>query len=136
MRIKTTKQMRLDELIKYVWENELKADNKLLRFVSQVDSVVEVDMSGQVRVYGQHYGNELFTVEVEEKLTEDTLIQDLADVFFDPLVGGPNVEYHTDCIKNIKQDGIETYSLAIFYKDTLIWSKDTGIPAEGVIECS
>lgn len=79
-KIKRSKEMRLDELIKYVWDNELKADNGVLRFESQLGSLVGVDMSGQVRVYGQHYGNELFTLEVEEEITEDTRFDTLVKI--------------------------------------------------------
>ena len=143
MKIKTKKKMRLDELIEYK-KNGTKRD--IYEVFKCDDGLFEVRMSGScldyVRRNGFGHQNELpnmpfhtlFTVEVEEELTEETVIRGLADVFFDPLVGGPNVEFHIDCIKNIKQDAMETYSLAIFYKDTLVWSRESGIPEDGVLE--
>ena len=131
MKIKTTKELNLPELLQHLMDNE--ELRGLYYAPTPLRGGVRVSKSGEVLVENV-WADDTFTVEVEEELTEDTVIQGLADVFFDPLVGGPNVEYHTDCIKNIKQDAMETYSLAIFYKDTLVWSRDSGIPESGVLE--
>lgn len=74
--IKTTKQMRLDELIKYVWDNDLK--NRVFRPVDRGSfKAVEVDDYGNL--VEQHYFNvtkkDKYEVEIEEPITDVTLLK-------------------------------------------------------------
>ena len=131
MKIKTKQKLNLPELIQYVWENEVYP----CRYVNNFNGEVVFNDIGKFMTDESFISpSSYFTVEDEEELTEDTVINGLADVFYDPLVDGINVEFYADCIKNIKQDAMETYSVAIFYKDTLVWTKEHGIPESGVLE--
>ena len=98
--IKTTKHMRLDELIKHIFEEKIKADKNLIKYQSNFYTVVEVDMSGQIAIYGRHFGNELFTVEVEEEITEDTEL---------------------DCVISVDSDGytFKTFNTTIDYLNSI-----------------
>ena len=72
--IKTTKQMRLDELIKYVWDNGI--TNR--EFQGNYFKRVEVNEVGEVRLFMQETPifsfdkHNTFTVEIEEPITEYT----------------------------------------------------------------
>ena len=66
--IKRTKQMRLDELIKYVWDNDIK--NK--RYRSNNEKSVMFLENGRLATYWNIFVEDLFLVEIEEEITEDT----------------------------------------------------------------
>lgn len=70
--IKVKKQMRLDELIKYVWENRLYPET----FKSNFNDFAHFDKTGKYQLIDQRGINQAttFTVEVEEEITEDTRI--------------------------------------------------------------
>lgn len=67
-RITKTKQMRLDELIKYIFENNIK--NKC--FCSEQKKTLEVDIYGKIIPRAHFNKNSIFPVEIEEEITEDT----------------------------------------------------------------
>lgn len=120
--IKTTKQLRLDELIKHIFENSIKADKNLIKYHSNFDTVVEVDMSGQIAIYGRHYGNELFTVEVEEEITEDTVFEQCVTLLNNDFIFKSklcNIKY----IKEQYNDPIKIYVL-IEGELQLIWERE------------
>lgn len=76
--IKVKKQMRLDELIKYVRDNGINSQD----FVTDVGRASvyfdsEQRMSFVEYVYGDFGIDRTFTVEVEEEITEDTEFQTL-----------------------------------------------------------
>ena len=78
--IKRTKQMRLDELIKYVWENSI--SNK--EFKSETSPHVIVTATPLNNVINNGFAiekNDLFTVEIEEEITEDTEFEFLVEVY-------------------------------------------------------
>lgn len=118
--IKTTKQMRLDELIKYVWDNGIKSKQELITYKSNLNTVVTIDLSGQIAIYGAHFGNEIFTVEVEELITEDTVFDTLVDV---------NNNDEVQAIRNasislyIKEQTKEIHAL-INGRLELVWERD------------
>ncbi len=66
--------MRLDELIKYIFDNDIKGegDYGLINYHSDADTDVEVNRCGQVSVHGFYSGEELFEIETEGEITEDT----------------------------------------------------------------
>lgn len=70
--IKVKKKLRLDELIKYVWENRLYPET----FKSNFDDFANFDKTGKYKLIEQRALNQAtkFTVEVEEPITEDTRI--------------------------------------------------------------
>ena len=81
--IKTKKQMRLDELIKYIFENDIKdkkfkANNHLI-YPFKGGNNVTVNEDGAIYFGGLERNmlskNDTFTVEIEEPITKVTLLE-------------------------------------------------------------
>ena len=115
--IKKNVQMRLDELIKYVWDNEYKNREYYSKDGILVDFMNRGDLSTDFFVSK----DEVFTVEVEEPITEDTVFNTLVDV-------NSNDEVNTT--KNVsvglyaKEQTKEIHAL-IDGKLQLIWEADS-----------
>lgn len=77
--IKVKKQLRLDELIKCVWDNQLYPET----FKSNFNDFAYFNKTGKYRLMEQRALNQAtkFTVEVEEEITEDTVFEDVTVVF-------------------------------------------------------
>ena len=80
--IKVKKQMRLDELIKYVWDNGI--TNR--KFQGNYFKHVEINEVGEVRLFMQETPifsfdkHNTFTVEIEEPITKNTVFDNLIEV--------------------------------------------------------
>ena len=71
--IKVNKRMRLDELIKYAWENDIK--NKL--YYSDSGQIVKFLGDGNYES-GWDFGyHDSFSVKIDEEITEDTEFEEL-----------------------------------------------------------
>lgn len=81
MKIKQKKQFTLPQLIEWVWENDLR--NLSFRGHDEKGYVVSVSVNdkGEFTSDWRISKNDLFTVEVEEELTEDTVIPKLMTTF-------------------------------------------------------
>lgn len=77
--ITKTKQMRLDELIRYVWDNldDLLNGYDVMMFYSRDDKGVAFDKAGFVECDDEVDKDDLFEVEIEEEITEDTEFEKL-----------------------------------------------------------
>lgn len=82
MKIKTKKQLNLPQLIEYIWDKDIKNEyfrrlnRGLFKYVwVNEDSDIEFDDDIIFRK------NDLFTVEVEEEITEDTVMPKLLLVY-------------------------------------------------------
>ena len=76
--IKIKKQMRLDELIKYVWDNSV---NEKRVFLGNHGQRVVFDNVGGFYPSGYAYSpDSTFTVEIEEPITEDTVFKCLVEI--------------------------------------------------------
>lgn len=95
--IKTTKQLRLDELIKYAWENSV---NEKRVFLGNHGQRVVFDNVGGFYPSGYAYSpDSTFTVEIEEEITEDKEFKSLIVV-----LGNGNIHAHYGTtIKAIKE---------------------------------
>ena len=94
MKIKRKKQLNLPQLIEYAWDNNIR--NKTYR--SSESAEIEFREGDVVRVYLIE-SDDLFTVEVEEEITEDTKL-DLIERF----IGGmDSVCYTSDGNTTIKE---------------------------------
>lgn len=79
--IKRTKQLRLDELIKYAWENSV---NEKRVFLGNHGQRVVFDNVGGFYPSGYAYSpDSTFTVEIEEEITEDTEFSGVQEVYLD-----------------------------------------------------
>lgn len=138
MKIASKKQMRLDELIKYVIEQEwdsvqVTSDNgNDVYFTS--DSKFLICDGNNIPLY------DTFTVEVEEELTEDAILPTISEVFYDVEADELITEnHHCQSINEILAEQDSTIvCLAMFNKVgdsmTTIWTKDAGIPTEGTFK--
>ena len=74
-KIKTKKQMRLDELIKYVWDNDLYPET----FKSNFNDFAHFDKTGKYQLIEQRGINQAtkFAVEVEEAIDYDTVFEEV-----------------------------------------------------------
>ena len=130
--IKTTKQMRLDELIKYVWNNGI--TNR--KFQGNYFKHVEINEAGEVRLFMQETPifsfdkHNTFTVEIEEPITEYTSLERVVYVHKNKtLIKDFNTS--VDEILNSKHEGSvsEIYAL-IDGRLELAWERDDGISEE------
>lgn len=79
--IKVKKQMRLDELIKYVWDNnDIFKGRTHIKFTSNNNYPVIFGVSGYFETDYGHDSDDTFVVEVEEEVTEDSVFEDITVV--------------------------------------------------------
>ena len=73
--IKVKKQLRLDELIKYVWDNHLYPET----FKSNFNDFAHFDKTGKYQLIDQRGINQAtkFTVEVEEEIDYGTVFEEV-----------------------------------------------------------
>ena len=122
--IKTTKELRLDELIKYVWENDgsLFKKHKAIMFYTKDSKSVTFDDTGHYESNNWFDPEDLFTVEIEEEITEDTEFEKCVVIFKNKTIRTPvenNIKFIKEFYENIKS----VYAL-IDGKLELIWEAD------------
>ena len=117
MKIKRKVEMNLPQLIEYIVKNDLR--NKM--FTSDSKSVepgvIYVSATGAISTQLSVYGNELFTIEVEEEITEDTVIPKM-------LLRGRYTGYYEveDCkLRGFNENLLQAYILNDDLTMTLIW---------------
>ena len=89
--IKTIKYMRLDELIKHIFDNDIKdesfSSNIKCEPYYEFKNTVYVHPNGTISLgldkINSITDRDLFRVEVEEPITEDTVFELLIELFFD-----------------------------------------------------
>ena len=113
-KIKTTKQMRLDELIKYVWDNDnvFKGEGQICFEVDgQKDQgfvCFENNMGASFSTSRYIELDETFTVEIEEPITEDTVFETLVEIQKDEQV---NLWFDTNIVTYRNADTSKFYAL-------------------------
>ena len=76
--IKTTGELNLHELIKYAWENGL--ENKTFRSSNGIDVKFHSGGNFNIEYNCAILADSIFTVEIEEPITEDTVFDNLIEV--------------------------------------------------------
>ncbi len=124
MKFKTKKEMNLHELIKWAWENNI--ENKT--FVASEGGAVKFVYKGGFKTLMIVESDETFTVEVEEEITEETIIPRLLEVYKSTY---GKLDSNITCNSTINKclepnDDLEIETLAIYkFNDdaslTLIW---------------
>lgn len=117
--IKKTKQMRLDELIKYVWENNI--ENK--RYRNDNGQIVKFLKDGRFETGWDIGSEDLFPVEIEEEITEDTRFEKCVVIFKDKSTISTPLEHNIKFIKKYYKNIKYIYAL-IDGKLELIWEAD------------
>lgn len=100
--IKVKKQLRLDELIKYVWDNDVQNG----RFRSKESDMLVFVEHGRVFTEWTIDKCETFTVEVEEEVTDDTGFEGVQEIYIDA-EGLLGVEYHPFSARKSINDVLE-----------------------------
>ncbi|MDK9870249.1 hypothetical protein [Staphylococcus equorum] len=81
MKIKTKKQLNLPQLIEWL----LESGKSECIVISNMNNIVQLEPYGVIRFSQEKfYPEEIFTVEVEEEITEDTKLDLLLDHFINP----------------------------------------------------
>ncbi|MEB7675569.1 hypothetical protein NGB25_00155 [Staphylococcus saprophyticus] len=79
VKIKQKKTMNLPQLIEWAWDNDIK--NEIFIADKQLTNI-EFDDTGDVLIYGNDNKKTVkFSIEVEEEITEDTVIPKLLTTF-------------------------------------------------------
>ena len=114
--IKTTKQMRLDELIKYVWENGINNED----YYSDLGNHVSVGVQTLLWTNGIIGKNDTFTVEIEEPITEDTVFDNLIEV----TKNDNALHYNRTNISDVANRASKRFYALISGKLELVWERD------------
>ncbi|MDW4396776.1 hypothetical protein QI051_03610 [Staphylococcus saprophyticus] len=119
VKIKQKKQLNLPQLIEWAWDNDIK--NETFIADKQLTNI-EFDDTGDVLIYGNDNKKTVkFSIEVEEEITEDTVIPKMLVKFKNPDTYG---RFKNDSINGFE---IEEGNLEAFYiinddlTMTLIW---------------
>lgn len=123
MKIKTKKQLNLPQLIEWGFENYVtgalfsddRVEAKKIRF----------ELGILVSIHGDIHKGDTFTVEVEEEITEDTVIPELVELYEDYLECNEILKHENRSISEAKDED-ECASKAFYilnddYTMTLIW---------------
>ncbi|QQV88010.1 hypothetical protein [Staphylococcus phage PMBT9] len=123
VKIKTIKKMNLPELIQWCWDNDI----TFKTFFGGQKSAIYFDRLGQVSIHGSVPIYKTFEVEIEEEITEETVIPDLIELF--EHTGGIDAIAHSNAsihkiIRGADEDAMSAVSLYMLNNDmtmTLIW---------------
>ena len=118
--IKTTKQMRLDELIKYIRDNRVR--EKTFR-TDEHGNALKVDEDGLIETYfpNMHINNS-FTVEVEEEIDYDTIFEEVYRVTKEGVVTSDKNKSIGDCL-DWKDYQVQIFAM-LDGKLQLVWERD------------
>lgn len=130
MKVKQTRQVRLDELISYIIKNEVISSD----FESNRGSDLVVDINGDLNFYGKFNYNDLFTITEEVEITEETELRNTITI--DDI--GRIYRHNNLSIEEMKYfhraDRVVIYSCKYIYLQNndgsigdLIWSKERGL---------
>ena len=122
--IKKNVQMRLDELIKYVWEDDgsLFEKQATITFCTEDNKRVIFNDTGYFESINWFDPEDLFLVEFEEEITEDTEFEKFVVIFKNKTISTPlerNIKFIKKYYENIKS----VYAL-IDGKLELIWKAE------------
>ena len=123
MKIKQQKQLNLPQLIEYAWENDVR-DSKFQTVKDERGVFYEAYFSEDGSFYSNDEldSNDLFTVEIEELITEDTRIPTLVEIYKDFLGGTEIVKHEYKSINKVKdEEALYFYILNDDLTMSLIW---------------
>lgn len=126
MKIKTKKQLNLPQLIEWATENDIKV--RVFESNPNFDGVtyrLGFDKGGDLYFEESLSPTLLFTVEVEEEITEDTVLDELVELYEDYLENNEILKHKNRSISEAKdEDGCASQAFYIINDDltmTLIW---------------
>ena len=122
--IKRKVEMNLPQLIEWLWSNKKSA----YKVTSNMNGIVKLEPYGLITFSsGDFYPEETFTVEVEEEITEDTVIDNLIEIRKEGLLGGVRL-YKNSSINKVENDkSVAYYTMNADLEMTLIWKRKEGL---------
>lgn|SRR5699024_199312 len=144
MRIKTTKKMRLDELIKYVWENDVEDTDFFSNEKLPSGQKVKLHVNPRDFDYGESgkkagvslksHGfvvddSYTFTVKVEEELTMDTKLDEVTEIYYDRMCNNIQtlVVQGMSIREILDENNIDIKTIAICRGEVILYSDRPGI---------
>ena len=124
-KIKTTKQMRLDELIKYIRDNRVREKTfRTDEHGNALSNALKVDVDGLIETYfpNMHINNS-FTVEVEEEINNTTIFKSVVGVLNNDEIMLTNMHTTIEGIQDRYGSMKEIYAV-IDGKLQLVWERD------------
>ena len=124
MKIKRKVQKNLPQLIEWAWENEIK-NKRFIHSDSNPPEYVWVNENSEIEFDEDMIlrKNNTFTVEVEEEITEDTVIELLLEV----RNGGTVIPYYNESITSQVGKIVKEYHTYIDGEFKLIWTHEKGL---------
>lgn len=123
MKIKTNKKLSLPQLIEWGFGNDMRNKN----FESEGGAMVYFDYDGNLTCAREFSSQDFFTVEVDEEITEDTVIERL----YHTTIPSRIVELGCSTIKStLEHSTVEPIAFYILNDDltmTLIWTHEKGL---------
>lgn len=122
VKIKQKKQLNLPQLIEWL----LKSGYRNYTANSNMGNIVTLSRYGAIQFsHGTFFPEETFTVEVEEEITEDTVLDELVELYEDYLENNEILKHKNRSISEAKdEDGCASQAFYIINDDltmTLIW---------------
>ncbi|MDW4254652.1 hypothetical protein QI091_03410 [Staphylococcus saprophyticus] len=124
MKIKTKKQLNLPQLIEWL----LKSGYRNYTANSNMGNTVTLSRYGAIQFsIGTFFPEDTFTIEVEEEITEDTVIPKLVS-FSRETHGLDFFQYNNSSINEEKDDtSLSFYIMNDDYSLVLIWTREKGL---------
>lgn len=124
--IKRTKQMRLDELIKYVWEDDgsLFEKQATITFCTEDNKRVTFNDAGYFESLNWFDPEDLFTIEFEYEINEDTEFEKCVVIFKDKSTISTPVENNIKFIKEFYKNIKSVYALIDGKLELILEEKD------------
>lgn len=124
MKIKTKKQFTLPQLIEWAFENNVRNQSFLTYDSEEITSEVHFDIRGLPKFSSMADKEDIFEVEVEEEITEDTEISKLAHY---SVFGFKTTKSNASINEEKSGNSIAFYIMNNDLTMTLIWTQDKGL---------
>lgn len=126
MKIKTKKTLNLPQLIEWAWDNEIK-NERFIHSDSNPPEYVWVNENSEIEFDEGMIlrKSDTFTVEVEEEVNGETILDRLYEVYFDGVAHGTNIFTNTTTNSFINSKTELIYTV-IDNQVIVLWEKYTG----------
>lgn len=127
VKIKQKKQLNLPQLIEWAWDNDMRD----MDFESEGGAIVYFDYDSNLTCARGFVPQDFFTVTTEEEITEDTVIDELVELYEDYLESNEILKHENRSISEAKdEDECASQAFYIIHDDltmTLIWTREKGL---------
>ena len=131
MKIKQTRQVRLDELVDYIWKNNIKSKGYS---VKMLDKEVRVFEDGRIETYAGISEKDLFTITEEVEITEEMELKQLVVIYENGGSGkirNMNIKELVERHESVYGHGVPIKFIYLQNEDgsigELIWDKERGL---------